>query len=1214
MGNLVLATVLPEDTMNIKKLSVVGFKSFMDRIEINFPSGISSFVGPNGCGKSNIVDAIRWCMGEQSPKQLRGRRMEDVIFNGAGDFKPLGMAEVSMVFENGDSPFSHPYAQTPELSITRRLYRSGESDYRINNVPCRLKDIQQIFMDTGLGNRAYSIIGQGEIGTILEQRPEDTRVMLEEASGITRYRKQVEESYRKIELTQVNLQRVEDVLSEIQKQMRSLKRQASKAKRYRSICEEIRTLEMVLYANSYAQFNAVCGEKVRSTEELSRQEVSKSTQLSQIQADIERLSLELQEKDSDLSRLRSNHGRAKESFHKKEGAVASLQNEMKMQDELKTKLEAEKASLETRLIEHREEKEAVSEKLEKTRSDLEELSQRVLQEEQRLKKRKNTLQSLREGYETARAEVNHGENKKLGLSHESDYLNRMLQQISDGRSRLEEELNEIKAKSDNIIKASERKSAARAATADKLEAVRASIQSKSRECEQLEEKKSALEQRLREADSNLNKCQSRLSSLQSLTENYEGYQVGVRTIMKAKQLEAHQQGRIFGLVADLIQVAPTYEQAVEAVLSDKLQYVIVESVEDARQAIDYLKHKGRGRSSFVSLRDMETVSAARSGNPQFPLLLELVSVPPNYRGLLEILLGNTKVVDDLHQAISAWRNNGRDTSFVTLEGDLVDQRGVISGGKVAQGTRGLLSRKREIGELEDQVAQSEKQVSHLEEEISGLDREIRESRDAIESLTEERWNTQEELNECDNQLFRLGQELDQLEKMSQRITEDINQKTVQQRKHERDLKDTDHELERCRAHQEQLHEFFQKKELELKESEAEFDQLREELSKTKSDHRILEEEQQSLTREIKRIKEYIEESETRRTEIAQDLQLGQQRREDYEKRIRALKSELEEIYHKLKAAEDEINQAERERQACQAEIKEEEGKAERLRGEIADLKDQINTVKMEHSEVKLKMDNLSSLVQEKYNSNLSEIYNHYLDENISHSEIKAKIEHNKNRREKLGEVNLTAIKEHEALKERHQFISNQREDLLRSIESLRTAIQRINKTSREKFMNTLQEVDSKLKEIFPILFNGGTAGLKLTDENNPLDSGVLVEVQPPGKRLSHMGLLSGGEKALVAMALLFAIYMIKPSPFCLLDEVDAPLDEANIDRFNNLLGEIKRTSQIIMVTHNRRTMEIVDRLYGVTMEKSGVSKTVSVDMENMKRRISSQPEPRVGEA
>ena len=1192
--------------MKIKKLSIRGFKSFMDRLEISFPLGISGIVGPNGCGKSNVVDAIRWCMGEQSPKQLRGRRMEDVIFAGAGDYKPLGMAEVSILLENGDGSFPPAFAKEPEMSVTRRLYRSGESEYMINRVPCRLKDVQGLFMDTGLGNKAYSIISQGQIGTIIEQKPEETRVMLEEAAGITKYRRKVEVSQRKIEQTEANLQRVEDILGEVQKQMRSLKRQASKAKRYKKICEEIQNLELTLYANTYQQFKEESGNKLSSTEALAHQELAKSTEFAQRHAQIETMNLELEEKDSGLSVLNKNYLHLRERVHKKETGLESLKSEMKMQEELENRLKDEQEEIRNRLLGLKEEKTSLEQNIEKMKEQSHGLEREISLGEKRLSARRELLKKINEDFENARSELSAGANKEVGLNHESGYLNKMLNQITDSRSRLEKELGDNQAKTENIISVSERKGLAREATAERLEEIESSIKQQNMDCEELERTRNHIETEFKSAEADLNICQSRFASIKALTENFEGYKMGVRTIMKATDLLPRQQGHIIGLVADVIQVAPGYEQAVEAVLADRLQYVIVESQADGKQAVEYLKKRAKGRSSFVPLKDLIENGDDTKRHTQFPPLLDFVSVPETHRPLVNTLLKNTVVANDLETAISAWKSNKKELCLVTIEGDVVDQRGVISGGKLAQSSRGLLARKREMRVLKEQSSLYQKRVGDLKLKLEQINAEIKRKKEALENLTEDKWSCQEEINEFDKALFRLSQELDQLEKLSQRLSSDLDRKGIEQSNHKKELSRIEAELHQRKMKRQEEEGYFRRKQAELNESQEEFDQFRDELTKIKMDFRIFKEEQRSLLREMKMKEDYADESLKRLQKIEEDISLGHRRHDACQERREVINDELNDIYEELKQAEEALTLAERDRQVFQDRIKDEETRAEQLREEIEAIKEKMNRSKMEQSEIRFKMTNLVEMVKEKSNLNLHDIYHQYLDEDFSSTEVGERLESHKQLRQRLGDVNLTAIKEHEALKERYEFIRDQREDLLSSIESLRTAINKINRTSLEKFKWTFQEIDRKLSSIFPLLFNGGRASLRLTDEARPLESGVLVEVQPPGKKLSHMGLLSGGEKALVAMAFLFAIYMIKPSPFCLLDEVDAPLDEANIDRFNRLLEEIKKASQIIMVTHSRRTMEIVDRLYGITMEEAGVSKTVSVDIQNMKQHASEE--------
>jgi len=1185
--------------MKIKKVSILGFKSFMEKLDITFSNGISGVVGPNGCGKSNIVDAIRWCMGEQSPKQLRGRKMEDVIFNGAGSHKPMGMAEVSLLFENGDGSFPAAFAQDHEMSVTRRLYRSGESEYLINNVSCRLKDIQEIFMDTGLGNKAYSIIGQGQIGTIIDQRPEETRVMLEEAAGITKYRKKVEISRRKIELTEGNLQRVEDILGEIQGQMRSLKRQAAKARRFKAVSEEIRGLERILYCNTFHQLKEESGKREISTEGLEREEISRSTLISQLHARIEGMNLELEEKDADLSDLRKNFLHLRDRVHKKEGGIESLAGEMRMIEELKVRLTGEREEIRVRLTELRGKREILDKEKERIKEKSVELENEISLRDERLRVRKRVLEEIREGYEEARADLNAGEKREVGLNNESGYVNRLLGQISDSRSRLEKELEELRARLESIIKTSERKSRVREATAERLREIESAIEEGNAFSKELETIKESIESEFKSAEADLNRCQSRLASLEALTDNFEGYKMGVRTIMKAKDFGPRKEGRILGILADVIQVDPKYERAVEAVLADRLQYVLVESQEDGKQAVDYLRERAKGMGSFAPVT-VKGDKGGMAGDPGPPMLLDYVSTSPKYAALINTLLSDTVIVEDLNKALSNWKKiqempgkNGKGSCFVTIDGDIVDQMGVISGGRSSHGSRGLLVRKREIAELKKASATQTARVEELQSKLEEIIARIEEKKGSLD-----------EINELDKVLFRLGQELDQLEKMSRKISEDLERKGIERNKHEKELLKLEEELNERETKRRKEEEYFRKKERELKEAQEEFEQYREEVARLKADYRISEEGQRSAAREMEMLDSYVDDSLKRLESIEEDISSGQERRDNCERRKATLEEELKELYDRLQKAENNMNRAESERREFQAQIRGEERKEEELKSQVDDLKERINDAKMEHSEIQFKMNNLIEKVREKLNLDLPEIYKEDLQDDFSKREAEEKVEQQKRLRERLGEVNLAAIKELEALKERHEFIVGQREDLINSIESLLIAIKKINRTSLEKFKQTFQDVDEKLKTVFPILFNGGTAGLRLTDETRPLESGVLVEVQPPGKRLSHMGLLSGGEKALVAMALIFAIYMIKPSPFCLLDEVDAPLDEANIDRFNTLLQEIRQASQIIMVTHSRKTMEVTDRLYGITMQERGVSKLVSVNINSGSDRTS----------
>ncbi|VBB47845.1 Chromosome partition protein Smc [uncultured Desulfatiglans sp.] len=1189
--------------MRIKKLSIRGFKSFMDRVDIAFPKGISGVVGPNGCGKSNIIDAIRWCMGEQSPKQLRGLRMEDVIFNGAGDYKAFGMAEVSLLFDNEDGAVTHPaFRHDPEIAVTRRLYRSGESEYLINGAACRLKDIQELFMDTGLGNKAYSIIGQGRIGNILEQRPEETRVMLEEAAGITKFRRQAEVTGKKIELTEENLRRVEDVLGEVERQMRSLQRQAAKARRYKEISEEIARLELTLASNAYQQMLGQLEDRLQASEGLVEQEIERTAALAQADANLSALDGMRQKAETALRDRRRHYEALKEAVHRQESLQETLGSEIRMQQEMGERLLQEKEDIERRCRELALERQALERGAEEKRLAIREMEQELARRREHVKSRREAFQTLKAEFEVVREDILSRDKRRAGLSQESGYLEKTIEKIVDRRSRLETEKGELNQKMEKVMTASETRALAREAVSERLRELEDAIAGETDLLDELKQVGRRVEAEFKAAEKEWTVSQTRLGSLQTLLDNYEGYQKGVRNIMKAQDLAPHKEGRILGLVADMIDVQPRYEQAVEAVLAENLQSVIVATQEDGRQAVEYLKQEDRGRSSFVPIEDLNGENGnGRKIYPGAHPLVSFISCPEKYAPLFGTLLGRTLVVDDLETALKAWKANGKDCCFVTVEGDMVDERGVISGGRFSRVTQGLLARKREVTELKNQVDAGRARAENLKERLEQIETEVEDRRMAVETLDERRWDLRDELNELDKAVFRLSQEVDQLQRMSERVSEDLERKDKELIRHRAELEKVRAALDLCAARQAREEAAFEEKKAEVEAAAEEIDRLKEAFAQAESDDRLLQEERRGILRDIERLDAYAQEAAGRLARIDEDLAEGLEKKAGAEERRAAVARELGLAYADLREMQGWMEEKERAFQGFVEEMKAGEAAAGRIRGEIQDLRERINRLQMAHSEIRLQMQALVEKVQENFNLDLAAVFREHLQEAASKVDLENEIKEKKARRLALGEVNLVAIREYEALKERYDFIQGQRQDLIQSIDSLRAAIRKINRTSLERFRETFDQVDAKLKEIFPILFNGGEAGLKLTDEERPLDSGVLVEVKPPGKRLSHMGLLSGGEKALVAMALLFAIYMIKPSPFCLLDEVDAPLDEENVDRFNHLLLEIKRASQIIMVTHSRKSMSISDRLFGVTMEQAGISKLVSVDLERVRR-------------
>jgi chromosome segregation protein len=661
------------------------------------------------------------------------------------------------------------------------------------------------------------------------------------------------------------------------------------------------------------------------------------------------------------------------------------------------------------------------------------------------------------------------------------------------------------------------------------------------------------------------------------------------------------EGKIIGVVADFIQVEPEFEMAVEAVLAERLQYVIVARQEDGREAVEYLRSKDMGRSYFLPIEEFKEEKPIAKGKIKlngFRLLRNHISVSEKFRPLVESFLSNAALVDNLSQALSAWNNGRGKQTLVTPEGDLVDKRGIIIGGRLGKDSVGLLGRKRRERELSLKIKTREKLISVLKSDLEELDLNFDGINGLIGQLERDKASYMQRIEGMDKDIFLLENESEQLIKHSQYIVSQLESLSKDKEEKSSHLANIEERLSRCFKEKERGQIIVAEKELHVEELENSLDDSKENLSQLLLRHNQNKEEERGLVREKERLDQFISEMETKISKIEGDINSNSDQYQSSLIRETKLKGELTIIYQRKKGLEREVNDLERKFEILREELREEEKKAALSRERVSKIREEIYESRIKEAEIDFKLRSILSQVSEEMRINLQRDYKRYLEEDISEAQYELKLKDCLRIKERIGEVNLLAINEYEKLKERYEFIKAQQQDLLSSIDSLSSAIRRINKISKEKFLITLGKVDEKLKEVFPILFNGGKARLRLIDESSPLESGVLVEVQPPGKRLVHMGLLSGGEKALAAMALLFAIYLIKPSPFIIMDEVDAPLDEVNTDRFDDLLREIEKSSQVVMVTHNRKTMEVAARLYGVTMDKNNVSRIVSVDLKD----------------
>jgi chromosome segregation protein len=1181
--------------MKIKSISMRGFKSFVDRLNIQISPGISAFVGPNGCGKSNMVDGIRWVMGEQSSKQLRGRQMEDLIFSGAGPLKPLGMAEVTLTLENGKGPHD-----ASEISVTRRLYRSGESEYLINNSACRLKDIQDLFMGTGLGNRTYSVIAQGEIGSIIEQKPEETRLLLEEAAGITKYKARREASLRKIALTSENLRRVEDLLGEIKREMNSLKRQAHKARRFKEVSSEIRRLELVLHAHNYDELHTEKAKREKIIAGFIDKEKGLEALFSESEGVIETKNLELIEKEEALSILKESVFSLREERRKNEDTLKHLSADQERFSQADVRLDEEKKGIGKRLMEFQSDSKKINSRVKELQKSIQETSTLHSHHDSIFEDQRLLSCSMKDELRNRKARSIELTTNEARLRGEIRNLSEMINQFEIQKDGLEGESKEIEKRLETLSLLLTEKAEGRQEALVRVSSIEKNVQQDGARLEKLEEGRRKKESERAAAESELNFLHSQLKTIRSLIKHYEGYKSGVQTIMNSQELKTIKEGRILGVVADFIQVEPEFEVAVEAALAEKLQYVIVGRQEDGKEAIEYLRSKDVGRSCFLPLEEFKREKSPANVEIKlngFKLLRDHILVPEKFRPLIESFLDNAALVDDLSQAISAWKKDGGMQTLVTPEGDMVEKRGVIIGGRLGKDSIGLLRRKRRENELKDRIGDKEKLISVLQSEIGELDLQLDDIRGLTGQLERDKAAYVQQIEGMDKDIFLLEKESEQLIKHSGYIKNQLESLRKDREEKRSHLTKIEGGLSGCSKEKKELQRIVAEKEAKVEELENAIDDSKETLSQLLLRYNQYKEEEKGLMREKERLDQFIGEMGERVGRIDEEINSNRDQYESSLNTEKEVKGGLKLIYQKQEGLEKEVNELEHEFEAMREELREEEKKVALLRERIGETREEVNEARIKEAEVDFQIRSILSQVGKEMGIDFQRDYKRYLEEDFSKSLYEQKVEDYKLIKERTGEVNLLAINEYDKLKERYEFIMAQRQDLFSSIDSLDNAIRRINRISKERFLSTFGKVDEKLRKVFPILFDGGRARLRLIDEGLPLESGVLVEVQPPGKRLVHMGLLSGGEKALAAMALLFAIYLIKPSPFIIMDEVDAPLDEANTDRFNELLREIKRSSQVIIVTHNRKTMEMSERLYGVTMDKDSVSKIVSVDLE-----------------
>jgi chromosome segregation protein len=1185
--------------MKLKSLEVIGFKSFVDRLHLSFPEGITTIVGPNGCGKSNIVDAILWAIGERSAKHLRGHLMEDVIFGGTDGRKPLGMAEVNLTFSNDGELAPKGYEQYSEITATRRLYRSGESEYLINKIPCRLRDITDLFLDTGIGVNGYSIVEQGRVEYLIHANPQDRRFLIEEAAGIAKYKERKRLALMKMEATQQNLLRIQDIIAEVKRQIVTLERQVKRAEEYKALRREVKEIEIRFALQEHAELSEK-GEASRGyLKALRDRDLEISAQTAQKEALIEKMRISAVEEEEklrshqqevlDLGRKIEKFENEIEFFRREEGSLQKQEGQFieEVRQSLRTWKEVRRERRRTERIqrnveEERHEKEEILKEWEALFNDFRTTYQEVA----------NQLEAEKGRFIDTLTQLTSLKNRQSHLAEKREDLQKRIrshekesEEVGEGLVRLEETLSRTEKERElnlsllNILKEE------KAVWEEEIERLKDILNTKQTE-------RSSLEEMLRQD-------RSRFFSLKELQENYEGFEKGVKSILLRKKVEQEKWDRILGVVADILEPEPKYEVPLEAVLGQRLQYLMVEGQKEAMEAIAFLKRESLGRGSFVPIGvkgnrnpycPLQNGQAGEEGRP-LPLL-QCVNVKEGFAPMAEFLIGDVGVIDDLEGAYRWISAEGRFGTLVTLEGEVVERSGVISGGSFDQGLS-ILERRREIRELETRIKGEEEKCQKAHEEEKRLQQENVER----EARLEERKN---EIQGKGIELLHQERDLEELKKESSLLHQKIEVLQFEGRELQEEEGDIDEEMKSISAQMEREEMVKQEKEEELQSLKRTVEEVREgaeELGGKITEKKVflasIEEKQKGMEGQILNLSENLRIVKEQIIKRVKGIREFRNESASLREKILQWKGELEGFLEQRGLKEESLSGQREKVEFLSNEWKETEASSRYLRRELEEGRQKIHEEEMKASEIQLKLSHLQESIRERYGTTLSTSLGATPLE-LPEEEMSRRLAELKSALEGFGEVNLMAIEEYQELKQRHDFLTEQQADLQQALDTLRKVIVRINRTTTKRFLETFYLVNEKFKEVFMRLFRGGQASLLLLDEQDPSNTGVDIIAQPPGKKLQNIDLLSGGEKALVATALLFGLFMIKPTPFCLLDEVDAPLDDANINRFIDLVKEFSKTSQFILITHNKSTMETANTLYGITMETPGVSKVVSV--------------------
>jgi chromosome segregation protein len=1175
--------------MKIKKLEMVGFKSFVDRTVVNFDHEVLGIVGPNGCGKSNIVDAIRWCMGEQSAKHLRGRSMEDVIFNGSETRAAHEFAEVTLTFDN-DDPAGLPleYKDYAEIAVTRRLTRAGDSDYLINKTPVRLKDVTELFLGTGAGTKAYSIVEQGKIGLIVSAKPEDRRMLIEEAAGITKFKSRKKQAERKMELTQQNLLRVGDIIAEIERNIGSLKRQAAKAERYITYRNELEDLQLYEAAHKWLEHSGWVKLERAEVERLGAESDAARSALAAREAELEAVRLEAHASEEELEKAHNASFAAENEVRAEEAHIARGRDRLEALGTRETQVarEQEEMSAQQRVLDA--EREAVSKEVCELESDEAAQARAVEEEEARLAElgvesdaTAREAAGVREAMGRAQSDIATATVRLEGFEQRHADVLARLEKLHRERTELEEGEIELSTRAEQLGAEVRELRSGRVTTAEQ----------KQRYEERLAELRIAItesDRALDEAKADLSRARSRLHALEEVHGRLEGVGAGVKALL------AMRDETVCGLVADRLEAPHELVPALAGLLGHRLEDVVVRDVERGAHLLAELASGHKGRATIMPLRPRHVAGAHYEPAEGATRLVDELRYADEDEALVQSLVGDAIVVADL-AAARALTDHVYSAPIVTLDGTVLFPDGSIAGGTGEEVAVGMLETKREMRELGLAMTRLDARANEALAAHHALRQAISETQGALDAARQKEHqgelaivHAEKDLRACEAQLDAVRRRAESLaaetSELEARLEVEAHEQSEARRMVEEAsgvLADLVGKLDAAEKSAAEWRERVEAQRARMTERKVRAAGTGERLSAAKG----------TLGRLARSTGELAE----RTLRLEEELRAGARAFGEAAGLIVVHKTRLEVALDAARLAQDALAAARRAFESFRADLQEREAHIKDLRNHADAVRESLGVHEMSLRERELALGHLLEGVAERFRGlHLPRVVGDYHLRPPPDDETRARIHELSHLIDRMGSVNLDAVREHEEAEKRYAFYSEQKADLDKALADLARAIQQMNRESRKLFQETFEAVNERFQEIFPRMFRGGRASLRLTNPDDLLETGIDILAQPPGKKLSSIELMSGGEKALTAVSLIFAIFQIRPSPFCILDEVDAPLDEANVARYNDLVRSMTDRSQFILITHVKRTMQVVDVLYGVTMQELGVSRIVSV--------------------